>query len=124
MPNPTPDAARTFAHGWIHAWNARDLDAVLAHYSEACTFASPFVARFAGEPGGRLAGKASLRAYWTAALAALPTLHFELVDVLTGVDCITILYRGHRGLTAEVFELGADGKVVRGLALYAQAAQS
>ena len=124
MPNPTPDAARAFAHGWINGWNARDLDAVLAHYSEDCTFASPFVARFACEPGGRLAGKARLRAYWTAALAALPVLHFELVDVLTGVDCITILYRGHRGLSAEVFELGADGKVVRGLALYAQAAQS
>lgn len=124
MPNPTPDAARAFAKDWINAWNARDLDAVLAHYSEDCTFTSPFVARFAGEPGGRLTGKASLRAYWTAALAALPALHFELVDVLTGVDCIMILYRGHRGQSAEVFELGADGKVVRGLALYAQAAQS
>ena len=124
MTNTTPDAARAFAHGWIHAWNAHDLDAVLAHYSEACTFASPFVARFAGELGGRLAGKASLRTYWTAALAAMPALHFELIDVLTGVDCITILYRGHRGLSAEVFELDADGKVVRGLALCAQAAQS
>lgn len=118
MPNPTPDAARAFAEDWTAAWNARDLDAVLAHYSDDCTFASPFVARFAGEPGGRLAGKTRLRAYWTAALAALPALHFELVDVLTGVDCITVLYRGHRGLSAEVFELGADGRVVRGIALY------
>lgn len=124
MTNPTPDAARAFAESWIAAWNARDLDAVLAHYREDCTFASPLVVRFAGEPSGRLAGKARLRAYWTTALAALPALHFELVDVLTGVDCITILYRGHRGLTAEVFELGRDGKVVRGIALYGQAAQT
>lgn len=124
MPNPTPDAARAFAQDWIAAWNARDLDAVLAHYSEDCTFASPLVARFAGEPGGRLSGKPSLRAYWTTALAALPSLHFELVDVLTGMDCLTILYRGHRGLTAEVLELGADGRVVRGLALYVEAGQS
>ncbi|MFN3751484.1 MAG: nuclear transport factor 2 family protein [Thiobacillus sp.] len=124
MPNPTPDAARIFAQGWIAAWNARDLDAVLAHYHEDCTFVSPFVVRFAGEPSGSLAGKARLRAYWIAALAGLPTLHFELVDVLTGVDCLTILYRGHRGLAAEVCELSADGKVVRGLALYAEAGQS
>ncbi|MCD6707384.1 MAG: nuclear transport factor 2 family protein [Thiobacillus sp.] len=124
MPNPIPDAARAFAQDWIAAWNARDLDAVLAHYSEDCTFASPFVAHFADEPGGRLAGKTSLRAYWAAALAALPALRSELVDVLTDVGCITILYRGRRGLTAEVFELGAGGKVVHGLALYAQAAQS
>lgn len=124
MTNPTLDAARAFAQDWIAAWNARDLDAVLAHYSENCTFASPLVARFAGEPSGKLSGKPSLRAYWTAGLAALPLLHFELVDVLTGVDCLTILYRGHRGLTAEVFELGADGRVVRGLALYTLAVQS
>ncbi|MFZ5575583.1 MAG: nuclear transport factor 2 family protein [Pseudomonadota bacterium] len=124
MPNPMPDAARIFAQDWIAAWNARDLDAVLAHYSEDCTFVSPFVVRFAGEPSGSLTGKARLRAYWITALAALPTLHFELVDVLEGVDCITILYRGHRGLAAEVCELGADGRVVRGLALYAQATQS
>lgn len=56
--------------------------------------------------------------------AALPTLHFELVDVLTGVDCVTLPYRGRRGLAAEVCELGADGRVVRGLALCAQATQS
>ncbi len=124
MPNPTPDAARAFAQDWIAAWNARDLDAVLAHYSEDCTFASPLVARFTGEPGGRLFGKARLRTYWATALAALPSLHFELVDVLTGVDCLTILYRGHRGLTAEVCELNAAGRVVRGFALYAQATPS
>lgn len=124
MNTPTSDAALAFAHGWIAAWNARDLDAVLARYSEDCTFASPLVAWFTGEPGGRLFGKARLRTYWATALAALPALHFELVDVLTGVDCITILYRGHRGLSAEVFELGADGKVVRGLALYAPAVQT
>ena len=53
--------------------------------------------------------------------AALPTLHFELVDVLTGVDCVAIPYRG---LAAEVCELGADGRMVRGLALCAQATQS
>jgi hypothetical protein len=124
MPNPTPDAARAFALHWIAAWNARDLDAVLAHYREDCTFVSPFVARFADEPGGSLADKSRLRAYWTAALAALPALHFELVDVLIGVGCITILYRGHRGLSAEVCELDADGRVARGLALYAQAVES
>lgn len=67
MPNPTPDAARVFAQDWIAAWNARDLEAVLTHYREDCTFVSPFVAWFAGEPGGRLVGKASLRVYWTAA---------------------------------------------------------
>lgn len=118
MPIPTPAAARAFAEGWIDAWNAHDLDAVLAHFSDDFEFSSPLVIQVAGEPTGTLKGKAAVQAYWRAALACVPTLHFDLVDVLAGVDCLTILYRGHRGLTAELFELDANGRVVRGRALY------
>lgn len=120
MPIPSPAAARAFAESWVNAWNAHDLDAVLAHYSDDFEFSSPLVIQFSGEPTGTLRGKVAVQAYWRAALACLPTLHFDLVDVLTGVDCLTILYRGHRGLTAEQFELCAHGRVVRVRALYAK----
>lgn len=120
MPIPPPAAARAFAEGWIDAWNAHDLDAVLAHYSDDFEFSSPLVIQVAGEPTGTLKGKAAVEAYWRAALAGVPTLRFDLVDVLAGVDCLTILYRGHRGLAAELFELDANGRAVRGRALYAQ----
>lgn len=120
MPLPTPAAARAFAEGWIDAWNAHDLDAVLAHYNDDFEFSSPLVIQVAGEPTGMLKGKATVQTYWRTALACVPTLRFDLVDVLAGVDCLTILYRGHRGLAAELFELDANGRVVRGRALYAQ----
>lgn len=120
MPIPPPAAARAFAEGWIDAWNAHDLDAVLAHYSDDFEFSSPLVIQFAAEPTGTLKGKAAVQAYWRAALASVPTLRFDLVDVLAGVDCLTILYRGHRGLAAELFELDANGRAVRGRALYTQ----
>lgn len=120
MPIPPPAAARAFAEGWIDAWNAHDLDAVLAHYSDDFEFSSPLVIQVAGEPTGTLKGKAAVQAYWRAALACVPTLRFDLVDVLAGVDCLTILYRGHRGLAAELFDLDANGRAVRGRALYSQ----
>lgn len=120
MPIPPPAAACAFAEGWIDAWNAHDLDAVLAHYSDDFEFSSPLVIQVAGEPTGTLKGKTAIQAYWRAALACVPTLRFDLVDVLTGVDCLTILYRGHRGLAAELFELDANGRAVRGRALYTQ----
>ena len=116
--DPTNDP-HGFARSWIDAWNAHDLDAVLAHYSDDFEFSSPLISQFAGEASGRLRGKAAVRAYWSAALARVPDLHFELVDVLTGVDGLLILYRGHRGLSAEVFEFDANGQVRRGQALYA-----
>jgi ketosteroid isomerase-like protein len=109
---------REFAQRWIKAWNRHDLDAVLALFSDDFEFSSPFIREFAGEPSGKLTGKDAVRAYWRIGLSRLPDLHFELVDVLTGVDCLTILYRGHRGLSAEVFQVDGNGQATRGQALY------
>ena len=111
--------ALAFAHEWVAAWNAHDIERVLAHYTEDVEFQSPFVIAFAGEPSGRLRGKAALRAYWTTALGKLPGLRFELRDVLVGAQSMTLSYRGHRGLVAETFFFGADGKVRHSAACYA-----
>lgn len=116
MSLPADHAA--FVRTWISAWNARNLDAVLALYDESCTFSSPLVSRYADAPGNVLTGKSALHAYWTAALARLPDLHFEFVAALAGVNVLTVVYRGHRGLAAEVFEFGESGRVVRGQACY------
>lgn len=118
--SPSPlQASREFAQSWIDAWNRHDLDAVLAHFSDDFEFSSPFVQTFADESSGRLIGKEAVRAYWQIGLSRLPNLHFELVDVLVGVDCLAILYRGHRGLSAEVLQFDRNGLVIRGQALYA-----
>lgn len=111
-------SARKFAESWIEAWNRHDLDAVLSHFSDNFEFSSPLVSQFTGESKGRLLGKDAVRAYWQTGLSRLPNLHFELVDVLVGVDCLTILYKGHRGMTAEVLTFGSDGRAVRGQAFY------
>lgn len=118
MPPHAAANARTFAMCWIDAWNRHDLNAVLAHFRDDFEFSSPFIRQFAGEPSGKLVGKDAVRAYWQNALSHVPDLHFEFVDVLIGVDCLTILYRGHRGLSAEVIQLDCDGRAIRGQALY------
>lgn len=114
-----PADPRRFARDWTAAWNRRDLDFVLALFSDSMRFLSPLIPLYAGEPSGCLRGKSAVRAYWDAALARLPDLHFELVDVLTGVDCVVILSRGHKGLTAEYLHFGPDGKADEGRGLYA-----
>lgn len=119
MPTLTPDAARAFAAQWVAAWNRHDLPAILAHYAEELVFASPLVRDIAGEASGVLRGKAAVGAYWAKGLALLPDLRFELVDVLCGVDALTLYYRGHRGMVAETLRFGAEGKVVEGRACYA-----
>ena len=123
MPRVEQDFARAFASDWIDAWNRRDLDAVLAHYGEDFEFSSPVIIDVFGEPSGTLRGKPAIREYWTKALALSPNLHFDLDEVLTGIDTITLLYRGPRGASAETFHFDGDGKVDRALACYAPARQ-
>ncbi len=112
--------ATQFAADWIAAWNAHDVDRVLSHFADDFEMSSPVIMRLVGEPSGKLCGKAAVGAYWRKALAVVPDLHFELVVVLTGVESITIYYKGTKGRpAAEVFFFGADRKVVKAVAHYA-----
>lgn len=110
--------AEEFAQRWIDAWNRHDLDEILSHYADDFEMSSPYIAQIAGEPSGTLRGKAAVGAYWAKALARTPTLHFELIKVLAGVESLTIYYRGARGLAAEVFWFDESGRVVRAAAHY------
>jgi hypothetical protein len=104
-----PDA---FARDWCRAWNAHDVDAVLAHFHDDVVFTSPVAARIVPESGGVVHGKEALRRYWVAALAALPDLHFEVLSTYVGTQALVINYRNHRGqLVNEV--LIFDGGLVR-----------
>lgn len=112
--------ANRFAADWIAAWNSHDLDRVLAHYADDFEMNSPTIIRIAGEPSGRLKGKARVRAYWTQALRKFPDLRFEPVATLLGVNSVTLCYRGVNGvMSADAFVFGAGGKVVWSHAYYA-----
>lgn len=113
------DFAREFADDWIAAWNARDLDRILAHYTDDFEFTSPVIVKVANEPAGTLRGKPAVRAYWEKALASISYLHFNMLDLLIGINTVTIYYRGHRGNVAETFHFNATRKVHRADACYA-----
>lgn len=115
----TTDAATHVADEWFAAWNAHDLDAILTHYADDVEFVSPFVAVLNDDPDGVIHGKEALRVYFARAFERFPDLHFEPLDVLVGVDSVTLYYVSVGGrLAAEVMTLGPDGRVVRVLAHY------
>jgi hypothetical protein len=100
-----------FAGRWAAAWNSHDVDAVLAHFADDVVFTSPVAAQVVPETAGVLRGKAALRAYWSAALARVPDLHFEVVGTYAGIEHLVINYRNHvGGLVCEVLRF--DGSLV------------
>ena len=85
------------ARHWIAAWNAHDVETVLAPFAEDSVFISPLAKQVAGD--AQIIGKDALRQYWTDALARVPDLHFELSG--TAVDeeaqCVTVFYVSRAG---------------------------
>ena len=115
----TRDEARNLADLWIAAWNAHDLESILTHYEDAVELTSPVAAQLLGTTHGKVVGKASLRAYFQRGLEAYPELHFQLTDVLCGLNSVVLYYTNQNGArTAEFMELSATGKVARVVANY------
>jgi ketosteroid isomerase-like protein len=115
----TREQAVRFAEEWVAAWNAHDLDRVLAHYTDDFEMTSPFIVRMLDEPTGTIVGKERVRVYWRRALERMPGLRFEVLDVFAGVDSVVIHYKAVLGLRAcEVFQFDGHGKVRKATAHY------
>jgi hypothetical protein len=110
--------AHQFATQWLDAWNAHDLDAILAHFTDDAVFTSPLAVQVVEGSDGVIRGKEALRSYWREGHRRNPDLHFEIEGLYVGVHTIAINYRNHAGgLVNEVLTL--DGPlVVEGHATY------
>ncbi len=114
------DFATGFTRDWVQAWNDHELERILSHYAEDVVFHSPRIRVVTGRDVDAIAGKSELRRYWGKALEMLRDLYFEVDQVMTGSDALTILYTNERSQSvAETFVFGADGKVVISIATYA-----
>lgn len=116
---PTPSSAQAFAQRWYAAWNAHDLDAIMACYHPAIEHSSPFIKRYNGTDDLALKGLAVVRDYFRRALERNPTLRFDPLHITVGLQSIILVYRRMNGdLAAEVFILSADGLILRSVSHY------
>lgn len=107
-----------FVTGWLDAWNAHDVDAVLAHFHDDVRFSSPIAAALLPESNGVIVEKSALRRYWTAALEKVPDLQFTLERVFQGVDIVVIQYRNQKKVVVDEVLIFEDGKVKQGYGTY------
>jgi len=107
------EKAQEIAHQWIQAWNDHKIEDMISLYSEDIVFTSPYVVEIFGNQSGSIKGKKERRAYIVKALQQYPNLKFELLNVLIGLDIITILYKSVNDLpAAATISLDPDYKIV------------
>jgi hypothetical protein len=116
----TPEQARDFGTQWISAWNAHDVKRLLSYCAQGFEMSSPLAADSGASASGVIKGRAAVGEYWTQTLLRVPGSRFELVDVLSGVESVVVLFRTMNGkLAAQVLEFDGDGRIVRGAAHFA-----
>jgi ketosteroid isomerase-like protein len=113
------EKAKNYAYEWIDAWNSHDLERILAYYSDDFEMTTPLIVKLMNHPTGTLKGKETIKPFWEKALTLIPGLRFELLDVLSSVDSISIHYKavfGKRGM--EVLFFDSKGKIKKSIAHY------
>lgn len=88
----TPDA---LGRAWLDAFNAHDVERLVSLYADDCTHTSPKIRTLHPETGGKLVGKAALRAWWSDALRRLPGLRYELVCLTANAERVVLEYLRH-----------------------------
>lgn len=110
---------KQFAQAWLEGWNSHDLDVILSHYADNIEFSSPLIVKLWGDANGTIKGKENLRSYFAKGLATYPQLKFNLIQLLFGVNSITIYYHSVNNLlTAEVMVLNEEVKAIQVRAHY------
>jgi len=106
------------ARAWLAAFNARNLDALLALYADDAVHVSPKLRDRRPETGGQIVGKAAMGDWWADAFARLPELRYEERRVTAEGASVYLEYaRTVPGeaemLVAERYDIGDDGRIVR-----------
>ena len=112
-----PERNQAVARAWLEAFNAYDVDALVALYSEGATHTSPKIRALHPDTGGKLVGKQALARWWREANARLPGLRYELTALTASAERVFIEYLRHAPggeppmPVAEVFDV-RDGLIV------------
>ncbi len=110
------EANVSIGRAWVAAFNAYDVDALVALYADDATHTSPKIRALHPETGGKLVGKAAMSKWWRDANARLPGLRYEPFAITANDARVLVEYVRHAPNeppmpVAEAFDVVA-GKIV------------
>ncbi|MEI8255065.1 MAG: nuclear transport factor 2 family protein [Deltaproteobacteria bacterium] len=108
--------ALSLAQAWIAAFNAHDVDALVALYAPEATHTSPKIRAQHPETGGRLVGRDALERWWRESNARVQGLRYEPTGYTADAGRVIIEYVRHAPgqadmPVAEAFDV-RDGRIV------------
>lgn len=106
---------KTIAQAWFEAFNSHDLERLLQLYHEHAEHYSPKLKIRQPETNGLIKGKAALRTWWQDAFKRLPTLRYQVLNLIVDDNRVFMEYirhvDGEEDLhVGEVLEI-SDGKI-------------
>jgi hypothetical protein len=104
------------ARAWMKAFNAHDVDALVALYADDATHTSPKLRALYPDSGGALRSKAALSKWWRDSNARLPNLRYEERALTANDERVFVEYTRHAPNeapmpVAEVFDV-QGGRIV------------
>lgn len=111
------DLNKQIALTWINAFNEHDLEKLLGLYSEDAVHFSPKLKVKHPETNGRIAGKPLLRSWWADAFSRIPSLQYQLENLIINDSQVLMEYLRKAAaepdmMIAEILEV-EDGLIVR-----------
>ncbi len=118
----TTGFAKYFANEWINSWNSHNLEKILKHYSDDFIIETPMATKIFPETGGIVRGKEEVKAYWTIGLERIPNLKFEILDILIGINGLSVYYlnTATNKKTFEIMSFNNELKVNRATVFYSE----
>ena len=86
---------KAIATAWFAAFNAHDLEALLALYADDAEHFSPKLLQRHPETKGMVRGKDALRSWWRDAFDRLPSLRYEVVKLTADEEQVFMEYIRH-----------------------------
>ena len=81
------------AHNWIAAFNEHDLEKLLSLYNDDAVHFSPKLKLRQPETQGWISGKPALRSWWQDAFTRLPSLQYELQNLIVNDHQLLMEYK-------------------------------
>lgn len=90
-----PETHEAIAGQWFAAFNAHELEQLLALYADDAAHYSPKLLLRQPETNGLVKGKSALRAWWKDAFERLPTLRYEVQTLTANEKRVWMEYIRH-----------------------------